>query len=92
MYMFNIERQKEEWKAMTDYEHKALCYAEDHGIIEYWRAGSKMYYYSSYPLERSTIKAEVDLDTGVEERHYLKRYYKAYTTKIGGKAQANYCV
>ena len=77
---------------MTEYERKATMYAEKHGIIECIVDDNKMIYYSSFPLERKTIKAVVNLDTGKETREYLKRYYKAYTTKIGGKAQANYCV
>lgn len=83
---------KDEWDAMTDYDRKALCYAEDHGVLEYWVDGSKMFYYTSFPIERKTYKAEVDLDTGEEKRVSLKKYYKAYTVQIDGKAQANYCV
>ena len=74
------------------YKHKALCYAEDYGIIEYYVKGNQMIYYSTFPLEHRTIKAVVNLDTGEEKRRPLKRYYKAYGTLIGGKAQANYCV
>lgn len=52
-------------------EQKALLYAEKHGIIEYHVEGNKMIYYSSFPLEHSTIEAVVDLDTMTEKRKYL---------------------
>lgn len=77
---------------MNNYENKALLYAEEYGIIEYYVRGNKMIYYSSFPLEHSTIKAVVNLDTMTETRKYLNRYYKAYSALIGGKYQANYCI
>ena len=73
-------------------EQKALLYAEKHGIIEYHVEGNKMIYYSSFPLEHSTIEAVVDLDTMTEKRKYLRRYYIAYSDLIDGKYQSNYCV
>ena len=72
-------------------EQKALLYAEKHGIIEYHVEGNKMIYYSSFPLEHSTIEAVVDLDTMTEKRKYLQKYYIAYSDLIDGKYQANYC-
>ena len=77
---------------MGEYEHKALLYAEEHGVIEYHVDGNKMIYYSSFPLERSTIEAVVDLDTMTEGRKYLPEYYIAYSDLIDGKYQSNYCV
>ena len=74
-------------------EQKALLYAEKYGIIEYHVEGNKMIYYSSFPLEHSTIEAVVNLDTMTEKRKYLRKYYKAYSDdKIDGKYQSNYCV
>lgn len=72
-------------------EQKALLYAEKHGIIEYHVEGNKMIYYSSFPLEHSTIEAVVNLDVMTEERRYLPEYYVAYSDLIDGKYQANYC-
>ena len=72
-------------------EQKALLYAEKHGIIEYHVEGNKMIYYSSFPLEHSTIEAVVDLDTMTEKRKYLPKYYIAYSDLIDGKYQSNYC-
>ena len=77
-------------KARND--HKALLYAEKHGIIEYHIDGNKMIYYSSFPLEHSTIEAEVNLDTMTENRRYLPKYYVAYSDLIDEKYQSNYCV
>ena len=77
---------------MSENEHKALLYAEKHGIIEYHVDGNKMIYYSSFPLEHSTIEAVVNLDIGTEERRYLSKYYVAYSDLIDGKYQSNYCV
>ena len=75
---------------MDKYEYRALCFAEHNGILEYKVVKNQMIFYSSFPLEHSTIKAVVDLDTLKETRDYLKRYYKAYDKKIGG-IQVNYC-
>lgn len=77
---------------MKDYTHEAILYAEDHGIIEYHVKGNKMIYYSSFPMERSTIRAVVNLDTWHEERKYIKGYYKPYKSLVGGRYQANYAV
>lgn len=79
-------------KEMNVYEHKALLYAEKHGIIEYHVIGNEMIYYSSFPLEHRTIKATVNLDIMAEKREYLPKYYIAYSDLIGGKYQSNYCV
>ena len=76
----------------TRNNHKALLYAEKHGIIEYHVDGNKMIYYSSFPLEHTTIAAEVNLDTMTENRRYLPEYYVAYSDLIDGKYQSNYCV
>ena len=78
-------------KTISENEQKALLYAEKHGIIEYHVDGNKMIYYSSFPLEHSTIEAVVNLDIGTEERRYLPEYYIAYSDLIDGKYQANYC-
>lgn len=80
------------WKEITGYELKALLYAEKYGVIEYCVEGNRMIYYSSYPMEHMTYKSAVDLDSMEETRVALKNYYKAYTSKIGGKVQANYCI
>ena len=47
----------------TNYEHKAILYAEKYGVIEFHVKKNQMIYYSSFPLEHSTIKAVVNLDT-----------------------------
>ena len=75
---------------MKDYEHIALCYAEKYGIIEYHVKGNEMIYYTSWPLEYSTYKAVVNLDTLDEVRTEMSRYYRAYDSLIGGRYQANY--
>ena len=75
---------------MKDYEHKALCYAEEYGIIEYHIKGNEMIYYTSFPMERKTYKAVVNLDTMFEVRTEMDRYYRAYDALIGGRYQANY--
>lgn len=68
-----------------DYELEALCYAEKHGIIEYHVTNNRMVYYPTYPMEHTTYKAEVNLDTLKETREPLKKYYKAYKGKIAGR-------
>ena len=74
-----------------DYDHIALCYAEDHGICEYHVKGNKMIFYTSWEMEHSTIKVVVNLDTRREEsRTELKGYYKPYKARIAGKYQANF--
>ena len=83
---------RKENNIMNEYEQKALLYAEKHGIIEYHIDENKMVYYSSFPLEHSTIEAVVDLDTATEKRRYLPKYYVAYSDLIDGKYQANYCM
>ena len=79
-------------KTLSENEQKALLYAEKHGIIEYHVEGNKMIYYSSFPLEHSTIEAVVNLDVMEEKRRYLPKYYIAYSDLIDGKYQSNYCV
>lgn len=76
----------------NNYEHKAILYAEKYGVIEFHVKKNQMIYYSSFPLEHSTIKAVVNLDTMQETRTYLSRYYTAYKSLINGKYQANYCI
>lgn len=73
-------------------EWLALVYAENHGIVEYHVKGNKMIYYSSFPLEHSTIKATVNLTTMTETREYLKGYYKPYKSLVGGRYQSNYYI
>lgn len=74
-----------------DYRHIALCYAEDHGVIEYHVKGNKMIFYTSWECEHSTLKVVVNLDTRREEsRTELKGYYKPYKARIAGKYQANF--
>jgi hypothetical protein len=76
---------------MKDYEHIALCFAEEYGIIEYHVKGNEMIFYTSFPLERMTYKAVVNLDTMDEVRTEMSKYYKPYA-HIGGRYQANYAV
>ena len=73
------------------YGQLALMLAEKWGVIEYRVKGNKMVFYSSWPGEHSTVKCVVDLDTMKETRHTIKRYYPAYSSKIGGRYVANYC-
>lgn len=75
--------------AQNNYEDKAILYAEKYGIIEFKVKGNEMIYYTSFPLERMTYKAVVNLDEMKEKRTPLKRYYKAYSGTIGG-IQVNY--
>lgn len=74
------------------YEERAMIFAEHVGAVEYHITGNKMIFYSSFPLERSTVRAEVNLDTMEEKREYIKGYYPAYKSLIGGRYQANYRV
>lgn len=67
---------------MNNYNHKATCYAEEHGIIEYTVHGNKMTYYANYPAYlsegRRTYKIVVNLDTMKEEsRTQLKRWNRS---------------
>lgn len=78
--------------SVKHYEYIALLYAENHGVIEYYVENNQMIYYSSFPLEHSTVRVVVNLDTLKETRNYLSHYYIAYREKIDGKIQANYCV
>ena len=73
---------------MKDYEYEALRYAEKHGIIEYHVKKNLMIFYPTYPMERTTYKAVVNLDTQKETREPLKKYYKAYQGKIAGRYYA----
>ena len=64
---------------MENYNLKADCYAEEHGIIEYTVSGNKMTYYANYLAylseQRRTYKIVVNLDTMKEEsRTQLKRW------------------
>ena len=67
------------------YKAGALIYAEEYGIVEYHVQGNQMIYYPTYPMEHRTYKATVNLDTFKETREPLKKYYKAYQGKIGGR-------
>lgn len=60
---------------LENYRHKALCYAEKYGIIEYTVKASKMIYYVTYPTE-GTYKHIVDIKTMKETIAHLKRYNK----------------
>lgn len=77
---------------MTAHELSALRYAEKHGIIEYHMEGRDMVYYTSWPMERNTYRAVVNLDKMHEKRTRMKRYTPAYAGRIGGRYQANYMV
>ena len=77
---------------MKDYEHEALLYAEQYGIIEYHVKGNEMIYYTSWPMEHATYRAVVNLDTMEEIRNEMPRYFKPYGPRIGGRYQANYAV
>ena len=68
-----------------DYGYIALCYAEHYGIIEFHVKDNLMIYYPTYPMEHATYRATVNLDTMKETREPLKKYYKAYSGKIGGR-------
>lgn len=59
----------------NSYEHKALLYAENYGIINYTVKNNKMRYYESYYLERATYKRIVNLDTMEVSSQELKYYY-----------------
>lgn len=72
------------------YEELATAYAEKYGICEYKVKGNTMVYYTSYPLERTTYKATVNLDITHEFREAMRRYYKPLK-RIGGM-QVNYMV
>lgn len=77
---------------MNACELSALRYAEKHGIIEYHLEGRNMVYYTSWPMERVTYRAVVNLDKMRETRTPMKRYTKPYSGRIGGRYQANYLV
>lgn len=81
---------KIEWPVIEGYDLKALKYAERYGIIEYHVKGNEMIYYTSWPLEHSTYKAVVNLDTLDEVRTEMGRYYRADDSLIGGRYYANY--
>lgn len=91
-YNTTIEKVEEVADKKAVLAHLALIYAENHGIIEYHISHGKMVYYSSFPCEHRTIKAVVNLDTFTEARHYLKRYYKAYKSRVGGHYDVNYAI
>lgn len=61
---------------LNGHELNALRYAERHGIIDYTVEGNEMKYYENFPVERSTYKCVVNLDTLKESRQALKYYYK----------------
>lgn len=75
---------------MKAYELSALRYAEKYGIIEYHMEGRNMVYYTSWPMERVTYRAVVNLDKMRERRTPMKRYTSPYKGLIGGRYQANY--
>ena len=47
---------------MTEFERKALCYAEEYGIIEYSVNGSIMEYMSFYGPAEGWVYVAVELD------------------------------
>ena len=63
---------------MSEKEHKALLYAEEHGIIDYKVKGNRMIYYENHAAyldnPRYTIKVTIRLDTMQEERQKLTKY------------------
>ena len=71
-----------------NYNEMATAYAERYGVCEFTVKGNTMVYYTSYPMERTTYKAVVNLDTTTETREAMKRYYKPWK-HIGG-VQVNY--
>lgn len=71
---------------------KAIRYAEKYGVVEFHMSGENMIYYSSFPMEKTTYKCVVDLETMSEKRTPLRKYYKPYKAKICGKYQANYAI
>lgn len=71
---------------------KAIMYAEKHGVCEFHLEDGKMVYYSSFPMEKTTYRCVVDLETMSEKRTPLRKYYKPYKAKISGKYQANYAI
>lgn len=83
---------EEEYDVTKFYVDRALRYAEEHGIIEYYvEPEGKMIFYTSFPMEEMTYKASVDLNQLTETREPLGRYYPAYDEIIEGKCVANYC-
>lgn len=78
------------WPVIEGYDLEALKYAEKYGIIEYHVKGNEMIYYTSWPMEHSTYRVVVNLDTLDEVRTEMSRYYRAYDSLIGGRYQANY--
>lgn len=77
-------------RELTRYEIEAIKYAETYGICEFHTQNNKMVYYTSFPIERKTYKAVVNLDTWKETRTALRGYFKPYDSLIAGKYQANY--
>ena len=59
--------------------HRAIEYAEKHGIIEFKVKGNRMIYYANYPAYIAepdrTYKVTIRLDTMKEERKLLNKYY-----------------
>lgn len=72
--------------------NKAIRYAEKYGVVEFHMSGKKMIYYSSFPMEKTTYRCVVDLETMSEKRTPLRKYYKPYKAKISGRYQANYAI
>ena len=63
---------------MTDYNNKALLFAEKYGIFDYTVKHSRMIYYTNYPPylhnKRYTIKTIINLRTMQEQKIKLKKY------------------
>lgn len=55
---------------VTDFDAKALEYAERYGVIDYEVTDSVMTYFEVYPTE-GTFKAVVDLSTMIEKRYQV---------------------
>lgn len=87
-----IDRNEFEWDleiTEESYMDIAIRYCERYGICEMHVVGNTMIYYTSFPMEHTTYKAVVDLDTLEENRTAMSKYYKPYKSLIGGKYQAN---
>lgn len=57
----------------TDYNQKALLFAEKYGIVEYKVNKNSMIYYENFPLERNTYKCIVNLNTMKEQKKSIKK-------------------
>jgi len=65
-----------------DFESLGLQWAEKYGIVEYSIKGFELTYKDSYPTERTTYKAVVNLMTNKETRTPMTRYYKHFLVNL----------